>query len=286
MMKRILLAAGASIALATAPAPLAAQDDPSAQEMEQVMSMMGELFPTEPLTPEREARLPLAKGLVALMIPEGAMADMMGKMFDDMLNPIMQMSGSGAELTVAKAIGVTPFELEMSDEQAGEIATLFDPAWAERQEREQNLLPEMMREMMTLMEPGMRKAMSEAFAVRFTDGELTDIAAFFATETGAKYARESFSMASDPRMMAAGLESLPAMMQAFGDMEKRMAESVADLPEIRTYDALSDAERAAVIEATGFSDEEIREALSVPDYSDDSWMEESSEAAEEAAEEY
>ena len=284
-MKRHLITAAAALALATS-APLAAQDteaDAAEAELEEVMDAMSELFPRVPLNAEEESRLPQAQRIIALIIPEGTMGEIMGKMIDDIVRPMMAMAGSGAKTAVAKGMGVTPFELDLDEEQAAELAALFDPVWAERQEREFDAFPDMMREMMVVMEPPLRKAMSEAYAVRFTTGELTDIEAFFATETGAKYARESFAMASDPRMMGASMEALPALMGAMGDIEARMAEAVADLPPERGWDDLSEAEKARVLDATGFTEEEVRAALEGGEfYADDA--EYAEEAVEEASE--
>lgn len=284
-MKRILFSAGTALALATT-APLSAQDagsDAATEELDQVMDMMTEIFPVEPLTPEEEARLPQAQRIVALVIPEGTMGKIMGDMIDDMLKPIMTMGGSGAKTALAQEIGVSPFELNMTDEEAADIVAMFDPVWAERQERELEAFPQMMREMMTLMEPGMRKAMSEAYATHFTTPELDGIEAFFATDIGAKYAAESFAMASDPRMMGASMEALPAMMQAMGDMEARIEESTADLPEARVYSDLTPAQRALVIEATGFTDDELRTLSEASAGSAGGWDSENNEAAMEPA---
>lgn len=284
-MKRLILSATIGIALGAA-TPLAAQDDASGEEaaMAELDTMMGtlaEAFPAEPLTPEEEARLPQAQRIVALIIPEGTMAEIMGQMIDDIVKPMMAMSGSGAKLAVAKGLGVTPFELDITEEKAAELAVLFDPAWKERQKREFDVFPSVMRDMMVLMEPGLRTAMSQAYAARFTSEELTDIEAFFSTSTGRKYARESFAMASDPRMMGASMEALPAMMGAMGDMEARMAEAVADLGEVRGFDDLSDAGRAQVVEATGFTEEEIRAGLGMGDPAEgDDWAEEAAQEAE------
>lgn len=284
MFKRTLLACVTGVSLAFS-APLVAQDDQddlaaSQAELEQAMGVMAQLFPKEPLTPEQEARLPAAQRIVALMIPEGTMGNIMGKMIDDIVRPMMDFGGSQAKSTLARNIGVSPFEIDLTEEESAALASLFDPAWAERQEREFAVFPEMMREMMALMEPGLRKALSEAYAVRFTDDELAEIESFFRTETGAKYARESFAMASDPRMMGASMEALPAMMGAVGDMEAKVAQATADLPPTRAWDELSSAERERVIAATGFTDAEIRTGLAPVDWQDDqNWAEEA--AAEE-----
>ena len=109
----------------------------------------------------------------------------------------------------------------------------------------------------------MRKAMSELYAIRFTDSELAEIDRFFATATGTKYARESFLMASDPRVASASMEAMPAMMGMIGSMEQRMAERTADLPAVRSFDSLSAAEQAKVAELTGYSIDEIRQSIAV-----------------------
>jgi hypothetical protein len=266
-MKSMLLAAAASLALLTAPAALAAQDDTtvdaaaSADPMAAMGEMFAGLFTKEPLTPEQEARLPAAQALIGKVIPAGTMGEMMDKLMNGVLGPMMAVAPDGAVTTLARETGIESYALTIDEEQAGTLASLFDPAWKERQQREAAMIPEMIREVMGLMEPGMRKAMSELYAIRFSSGELAEIDAFFSTGTGGKYARESFLMASDPRIMASTMEAMPALMGMFGDIEARMAERMADLPKVRTFAELTAAERAQVAEATGYSVEEIEAAL-------------------------
>lgn len=276
MALRFLLASCAGLTLATAPVSLAAQDAEAPAEevmvddaavgeepdaMEQAMAMLGAMFTAEPLTAEQEARLPAAQGLIAKIIPEGTMGEMIDKMMGGVLGPIMAAAPDGATTTLAKQIGTEPYTLDLTEEQAGELASLFDPAWAERQQRELAALPIIMKEVVTLMEPGMRKAMSELYAIRFSATELAEIDAFFSTGTGGKYARESFLMASDPRIMASTMEAMPALMGSIGDIEKRMAESTADLPAKRVFAELTATEKAKVAEMTGLTVEDIEANL-------------------------
>lgn len=280
MMRKISIT-GAALALMVATPALAAQDQADAMdagavdasapasadaELAAITEMFSGMFTAEPLTPEQEARLPAAQQLIAKVIPEGTMAEMMDEMFDGLLGPIMAEAPNGAATLVARQIGTVPYALELEEDKAAELAKLFDPVWAERQQREMALLPEMMKDMVTLLEPGMRKTMAELYAIRFSDGELTEIDTFFSTGTGGKYARESFLMASDPRIMASTMEALPALMGSNGDIEKRMADSVADLPPVRSFADLSPAERARVAEVTGFSVEQIEASLAAPEF--------------------
>ncbi|WP_301751993.1 hypothetical protein [uncultured Erythrobacter sp.] len=284
-MKHLMLAAAALIAL---PGALAAQDTvPEATAataadsdgMDEAMAKLRGMFPAEPLTAEQQARLPAAERLIARIIPEGTMAEMIDKMMGGVLGPIMELGPDGAATTIARQIGVETYALDLDEAKAGELASLFDPAWQERQKREAALFPEMMRDMMATMEPTMRKAMSELYAIRFTDSELAEIDGFFATATGTKYARESFLMASDPRVAAASMDAMPAMMGMIGDMERRMTERTADLPAARSFDALSAAEQAKVAELTGYSIDEIRQSIAMRQ-SDDAALDAMATAAE------
>ncbi len=265
--RRIFAATTALAALALTAPPLAAQDAPTeaeqseAEEMQQAMAMLSGMFPAEPLTPEQETRLPQAQRIIAALIPEGTLAEMMGGMFDKMMGPMMNMAGPSSIGTVTEATGLSTFELDLSTEQSDELAQLFDPAWAERQKREMALMPRLMADMMNLMEPGMRKAMAELYAINFNQTELDGIEAFFQTETGATYARKSFTMASDPRILSASMEAMPQIMGSLAGMEQQMAEASADLPAKRSFADLSAREKARVAELTGLSVEDIEARL-------------------------
>jgi hypothetical protein len=278
MHKRFWLVAGSTLALLAAPASLAAQDAPvpmivtteapedegeqppsdDMQAMAALAGMMGAGMKPEPLTPEQQARLPQAAAIIDRIMPPGAMADMSQQMFGGFLGGFGEMIPSGARGAVAEALGLEPGALaDLSDAEATELANLFDPAWEKRGTVIEELAGGMMSEMMNVVEPGMRRAMAELYAIRFTSTELAAIDAFFATEAGTKYARESLSMASDPRLMAATMESMPAMFASIAGMETKMKEGMAGLPEPRRFANLSPKERERVAELTGLSVEDL-----------------------------
>lgn len=281
MIRRILIPAASLAALALAAQPLAAQDmadDMAATQsdgesegaeggagagdpMAEAMGMLGAMFPAEPLTAEQEARLPQATRIITSMIPEGTLGEMMGGMFDKLMNPMLAAFDAPANATVQKGIGVSPAAAGLTEEQTAEIAALLDPAYAERHAREMSVMPTMMREMMTVIEPTMRKAMSELYAINFTQKELDDIEAFFQTDSGTAYARKSFTMSSDPRIISASMEAMPQMMGAFADIEKKIAAASADLPPKRRFEELSEADKAKIAKLTGYSIEEIEGLL-------------------------
>lgn len=282
MMRPIFSALAAATLLFSAGAPALAQDDDLA-EGDPFAAMAG-MFQAEPLTPEQEARLPLATTIIAKLIPEGALGEMMGSMFNSMLEPLAELGAQPSSGDVAEQLGFESYDLYLGEEQAAEALEILDPAWEARKAAEAKVFPEVMKQMMDAMEPGMRKAMAELYAVNFTERELTDIDAFFSTETGATYARKSFSMASDPRIMAASMESLPAMMDSIMTMEQQVEQATADLPAKRTFAELSVKEKARLAELTGYTVEEIEEAIRNREAAADAMAESADELADAATE--
>ncbi|QIG54367.1 DUF2059 domain-containing protein [Altererythrobacter sp. BO-6] len=250
MMKSALLAlAPAALAL---PVPAAAQSDANA---------LARMFQAEPLTAEQEARLPLATSVIEKMIPPGTLGETMGGMFERIMNPIMEAVASDPGSDVARQLGVGRGDLDVSDADLAVLATILDPAGEERRKREAALLPQIMQTMMEVLEPTMRKAMIQAYAVHFDEAELVDIDAFFSTPSGLAFARKSFTMSSDPRILGASLEAMPQMMASFGEIERKMKAATADLPAPRSYGDLSMAERKRIETITGFDQQQIAEAM-------------------------
>ena len=274
MIKRAVFAAPLFAMMAAA--PLAAQDeatdeavfieedggeegvDASAAMMAGMAAMFGEMFKVEPLTDEQTARLPIAESIAAKVLPEGTMAEIVTETIDGIMKPFMSMGPSPALAAASKGLGVPRYQLnELSEEQIAELASIVDPAWQERREREEAALPKVLAEVGTLMEPSMRKAMAEVFAVNFEAGELGELDAFFGTQVGAKFARQSYKMAADPRMIGATIEAVPQIMPKIGDMKAVMDNATAGLAEPRFYDDLSAAEKARVTQISGWSEEDI-----------------------------
>lgn len=257
MIRRIFVGVAGAAALALAPQPLAAQTEVEAAEMEQAMALLGGMFPVEPLTAEQQARLPQAQRIIDRMIPEGTLGEMMGSTYDALLGPLTAAFDAPALEAVANGTGFDASDLALEAAQAEELAQLFDPAYAERQKREKALFPAMMTDLMNVMEPTMRKAMSELYAINFTQTELNDIEAFFQTASGTSFARKSFTMSSDPRIVGATMETMPQLMETFAGMDRKFAEASADLPARRRFADLSPAEQVRVADALGYSIEEI-----------------------------
>ena len=259
-MKKLILACVAPLAVTATPI-LAQDEDGSESEAEAAaLAQMQEMFAAEPLTAEQAARLPLARELVGMILPDGAMGEIMNTLFDGFLDPMMALAEQAGPDLVDQ-IGEQAIGLELDESQTAEVASLIDPNWKERRDRELVLMQQFMGEIMTAMEPAMRKGMSEAYAANFTGKELEDISAFFATESGGTYARKSFALSSDPRIIGAAMEQMPTMMEQFKTIDEKMRAAMSDLGEPRSFEALNASERARLSELTGFSEEELRSGM-------------------------
>ena len=294
-MKSIIVSVASAFTLALTPVQISAQDDEEtidlvedgeieqgdseAAQMEAVFAQMADMFAVEPLTPEQKERLPQAERIIAKVMPEGSMAEMMDGMLNEFLGPMMELAGSPAKAKLAEHLGLEVTDLELSNADAAELLELIDPAWEEKHKREMDMMPKMMREIMAVMEPPMRKAMSEIYAIEFSAPQLTEIENFFETETGALFARKSYTMSGDPRVLSATMQSMPAMMGPLASIETAMAEATADLPEAKAFADLSAEEKAKFAELTGYAVEDL-EYFTDPDAA----AMEAEEAIEEAAE--
>ena len=260
-MKRFSLFVAPLAALAM-PAPALAQPA-SPEVMAERAQALGEMFPVEPLTPEQEARLPAATALVEKIIPPGTMGEMMTGMFEGFLSPIRAMDGGGQKAPLAKLLGLSPGQLVGVDgEAAARAATILDPDWQLREEREAEAMPRAMNAMLSALEPTIKGAMAEMYAIHFDADELRDIDVFFSTESGAAYARKSFVMTADPRFAGVMMEAMPQMLAGVANMQAELQAATADLATPRSWYELEPAEQDKLAKMLGMSREELEASMS------------------------
>ncbi|HEX9805279.1 MAG TPA: hypothetical protein VGA34_00155 [Alteraurantiacibacter sp.] len=249
--------------------PLAAQDPvsdaPSADAvMDEVLAKVAEAFAVVPLTPEQEARLPAATQVVGKMIPEGTYARMMEQVMGDMLNPLFDslFAGGMAPRDLSEATGLAIYELiEMDDAERAEITGILDPDHDRRTQLRIEGITKTMADMYGQMEPFLRDGLTRAYAARFSDQQLADVNAFFATPSGAFYASEHLLVYSDPQTMSAVMQAMPIMFDAMPVMLAGIEEADEQLPPIRDYDSLDPSERARLAELLGISGEELEAGM-------------------------
>ena len=273
-MKKIVNAMAAAALVCAVPA--AAQEDPehsqsalSPGELDEFAGMMASLFQTEPLTEEQNARLPAAQAVVGEMMPDGFYGEMMAGMMDKMLRPMLTMF-SQPEFVLGARLAVDAETIEALEEaEQAELTAMLDPAYQARGDAMVAVLTSRMGGMFTAMEGPMREGLSKAYAVRFDDAQLADIAAFFATPTGGEYARESMALFADPQVMQASMQALPAMMSGFGDIESAMREAMTALPAERGYDDLTEAQRKRMAELLDVDPAQLADLVNPPKSMDD-----------------
>ena len=265
-MRGFLKGAVAGVALLAA--PVAVQAQPGAEteagshpELEEISAMMSNLFIAEPLNAEQETRLPEAQAVVAKVMPDGFYGTMMADIIDQMMRPMMSMFSSPEFILSARLTLDDEAIDQLTEAEQAEISAMLDPAYDQRVDAMVGVLTGRMSGMFAVMEEPMREGLSKAYAVRFDDRQLADIAAFFATPTGSAYATESMALFSDPQVMQASMKALPAIMSSFGNLDTALEESMASLPKEAAYSDLTTAQRQRMAELLGVEPGELSEII-------------------------
>ena len=223
--------------------------------------MMSNLFIAEPLNAEQETRLPAAQAVVAKVMPDGFYGTMMADIIDQMMRPMMSMFSSPEFILSARLTLDDEAIDHLTEAEQTEISAMLDPAYDQRVDAMVGVLTGRMSGMFAVMEEPMREGLSKAYAVRFDDRQLADIAAFFATPTGSAYATESMALFSDPQVMHASMKALPAIMSSFGNLDTALEESMASLPKEAAYSDLTTAQRQRMAELLGVEPGELSEII-------------------------
>lgn len=276
-----------ALALALWAAPLAAQDaggkevdlaegdetgDPSAmdrdaeaeamaafeREMTESFAIFSDLFEVEALTADQEARLPLAGKMAVEIMPEGTFATVMEQSMGPMMGAIMGAVTADPRIRLAEVSGVDARDLAaLEDEAAQEALDIYDPNFSERTERMTGIIVDMMGRLFDAIEPSYREALARALATRFEEREMREVLAFFATPTGAKFARESLLVQYDPQMLGVMEQMGPAMVEIMPSMIDSIAALEAEVESERRFGELSAAERARAARLIGKAEAEL-----------------------------
>jgi len=226
-MTRILTAlAGAALVLCTAPAQ--AQD-----------AAAGE-------------RLASARETVDHVFPAGTYARLMEGTLDTVMNSVMGQIGELPLAQLARMGGLSEEEVAgIGEARLAEIMAIYDPHYDERMQLTMNTMFAGMAGVMGRLEPEMRAGLAEAYAARFTTGELQELNAFFATPAGAHYASESMLIWVDPAVTAKMEAIVPVLVEEMPAVLEKVAAATAHLPEPRGRDDLTPEEQARLEELFG-----------------------------------
>mgnify|MGYP001794540311 CR=1 FL=1 len=259
-MKRILTTSLSALALATSAPAIAAQDEAASsdeaelqKELDAVGDMFGDMFGTaEPLTAEQEARVPMAQQGVLKLFPEGTYSKMMEETMAPMMDGLLGSIAGSPAVTLLELTGLPPSQLNAVDEaNQAEAVALLDPNASARNAEIGDTMMTLLTDIVVQIEPRYRSGLARAYAVRFTEAELTDLDTYFATPVGQKYAAESFLIFADPQVMSSMNEMMPAVMEAMPAMMGDIGGIAEKYPKGRTFSALSSEEQTQLASLLG-----------------------------------
>lgn len=179
-----------------------------------------------PATAPDPARLAAAEKAVAALVPQGVymamMRDKMPQMMDMMMGQVMAKS--------AADLGLPDDGKVPAGQTLGAAAASKDPHFQERMKITTTVMFQEMGVLFDRMEPSLRAGLSRAFARKFTKAQLDDFNAFFATPSGAAFAREYLTTFVDPELMQEMVKLTPEMMKAMPQIMAKAQAATAHLP--------------------------------------------------------
>ncbi|MEZ5742906.1 MAG: DUF2059 domain-containing protein [Sphingomonadaceae bacterium] len=238
-MNKLTIAAATALALASlAPAPVLA-DEPAAATI-------------------GADRLDAARQTVDHIFPLGTYARVMDKTMDAMMGPMMEGMADLPLRDLARMGGLSEEDLaEMGEGTMSEVMAILDPAYKERMDRSMRVMMSEMGGLMSRFEPAIREGLAEAYAKRFSPGQLAELNAFFATPTGSAYAADSMVIFMDPDVMSKMQAFVPEMMEEMPTLMAKVGEATKDIPPPRKYSELSDADREKLSKLLGVPADEL-----------------------------
>lgn len=168
------------------------------------------------------ARLAAAARLVDLMMPPGAMRDLMADWMPN-LDTILAVT---AERFGIATDGMSREQRARAVEERG---AREDRHFRERMQITLDVTARVAGEVLAEMEPDMRRIMVTLMARQFDQAELGEMTAFFSTPTGRKYARMALTMTQDPAWQEVLTLMAPRMASAATRIEEAVRDATAHL---------------------------------------------------------
>ncbi len=227
---------------------ITAENTPPQSEEDAIMAMITKMFDTEvSKTPIDPVQLKLAETTADKLLPKGSLKNMMSRMFDTIMTPIMNIIPEMSSTEIMLKTGIYEGEIEnLNEEKRKQITALLDPTRKERGKQTIEAITPMLNETMDLIEPPMRTGISRAYARKFSAEQLRQINGFFATPTGALYAAESYPLQADPEVMRAMFKAMPDLMEKLKAKAPSVEKVMKDLPKERSLADLDKKEMASL----------------------------------------
>lgn len=195
---------------------------PSKPDLAQMLAMFDKMFPAGP-APD-PARLVLARTTVETLWPNGTYGRMMDEVVGGMYERVMAMKLSDFDKAAAKK-GKPASDLTLHDSIVKD-----DPYFDRRVAIIRWVMTDEMKSLSAIVEPRLRDGLARAAARRFDARQLTDINAFFATDSGRALGSNLMTIWIDPDTIRGLVQSMPDMMAAMPQVMARIEQETASLP--------------------------------------------------------
>ena len=187
----------------------AANPKSSVPDYAAMMKMFDKMFPPQP-APD-PARLALARTTVETLWPNGTYGKMMGGMMGGLYERALAMKLSDLEELDGKKAGAAKPGGDMT---LHDMMRAEDPKFDEQAVIVRKLVAEEFDRLAVLVEPKLRGGLANAYARRFDARQLTDINAFFATDSGKALGSQLMMAWADSDVMRGIMSGMPDVIAA------------------------------------------------------------------------
>lgn len=195
---------------------------PSKPDFAQILALFDKLFPAGP-APD-PARLVLARTTVETLWPNGTYGRLMEQVMGGFYERMMTMKVSDFDkASPGKAKPPSDLTIHQS-------LIKGDPLFDQRAALIRTALTDEMKTLSGIVEPRLRDGLAKAAARRFDVRQLTDINAFFATDSGRALGSNLMTIWADPDTMRGLMQSMPDLVAAMPGIMARVEKATASLP--------------------------------------------------------
>lgn len=203
---------------------------PTMPNLATMFAMFDKLFP--PLPDPDPARLLLARTTVQQgLLPSGSFRQAMGSVTGAMIDRVLTMKESDFD-------GVLPHPKPAKGAKPKPPSTRTlhqsliddDPYFDERMRLTRGAIEAELVKLSAIVEPRLQEGLARAVARRFEARQLTDINAFFATDSGKALGMQYMALWFDPELSRAMMAGLPDMIALAPGAMERIEAATAGLP--------------------------------------------------------
>jgi hypothetical protein len=238
-------------------APLALFSVSAAAAPEKKPAAMAPLAKPAPLDPATEAA---SRAVVNQLWPLGTYSRMMDSYMGDF------MDGLTDQILSMRLVDFIPPEMQKDMPKGPEARMTFkemmakeDPHFVERMKISMDVMNAEMKPIITKWEPTVQNIMVKSLGRRFTGDQLKDMSKFFATPSGAAFAKEWMVLYLEPDFIISMKDMIPDLIEMGPGIAKKVEKATAHLPMPKPKYPESEVAAAEATEAAaaaaGFADE-------------------------------